>query len=726
MRWSRIRLIFGRELRDQLRDRRTIFMIFVLPVLLYPILGFTVKTLAEAFDNTVRRVVVVGAEYLPDEPPLLTEGEGGFLRFDPGLFDGGGSPPLLIEPVPPGGRWDDPQQQLAALRNGEADVIVDIPAEVRGQITRLERPTFKIAYLRSDEQSLATYQVVEDVIARWQDAIVARRLAADEKPAEYVAPVEVEAVDLARQVLGSSASGVSVWARLFPFLLVMMALTGAFYPAVDLCAGEKERGTMETLLISPALRSEIVVGKFLTVMAASAGTALLNLASMGLTMAVLGPQLAAGAAGPGSPMDELAPPSPIALAWIVVLLIPLSGFFSAVCLALAVLARSMKEGQYYMTPLYLISLPLIFLTLMPGVDLNPFYSLVPITGVSLLLKKLILEQYVEARPYFLPVLLSTIVYGLIALRWAVGQFRTEQVLFREAERFDLGSWVRHLVRDRGPVPSGGQAVACFAIILALSWYTSILLTRTDPLVALALGQLVFILVPPTAMALVLTSSPRRTLRLRWPGWAPILLATGLAATLNPLTAELRPVVTDLFPIPPAVEQALEALQAAIPNLATAVLLIAVIPAICEEVAFRGYILSGLETAHSRGVAIVLSAFLFAFLHVLISLFQQFFNAALLGLVLGWMALKTRSLFPSIAFHLTNNALAVLGPSLSVGWLYRDQTLFLYRWPIVAFGAVASIGLLAVLDRIGQTKADDPVAADLPADQLAGASAAGPE
>ena len=85
--------------------------------------------------------------------------------------------------------------------------------------------------------------------------------------------------------------GGSVWARLFPFLLVMMSLTGAFYPAVDLCAGEKERGTMETLLISPASRGEIVMGKFLTVVLASMMTALLNLLSMGLTAMQLAGQV---------------------------------------------------------------------------------------------------------------------------------------------------------------------------------------------------------------------------------------------------------------------------------------------------------------------------------------------------------------------------------------------------------------------------------------------------
>ncbi|MEW4568160.1 ABC transporter permease subunit/CPBP intramembrane protease [Tautonia sp. JC769] len=731
MRWSRIRLIFGRELRDQLRDRRTLFMIFGLPVLLYPILGFTVKELTAAFEQRPRRVVVVGAEHLPEEPPLLVTVEADemeLVQFNPAFSEGMTQGLLLVEQVPSDSSLSDPSAQLEAMRQGLADVIVEIPAEVRQQIERLEQPTFRIAFLRADEQSLATYQTVEGIIKRWQDAIVARRLAADEKPAEYIAPIDVQGVDLARQVLGSSTSGASVWARLFPFLLVMMALTGAFYPAVDLCAGEKERGTMETLLISPAYRSEIVVGKFLTIMAASVATALLNLASMGVTMAFLARQLGAGLGGMeggaaiGSPMDELSPPSMLALAWIIVLLIPLSAFFSAVCLALAVLARSMKEGQYYMTPLYLIALPLIFLTLMPGVELTPFYSLVPITGVSLLLKALMLEQYNEALQYFFPVMLSTIVYGLLALRWAVGQFRSEEVLFREAERFDLASWFRHLIRDRGPTPTAGQAIACFVIIQACAWYTSMLLFGANPLVALAIGQVGFILVPPLVMTFLFTSSPRRTLRLHWPGWGALAMGVGLALTLNPLSAELRPIVMELFPIPKAMEQALQGLQDAIPNVATAVLLFAIIPAVCEEVAFRGQILSGLETTLGKWSAILLSAFLFGFLHVLISLFQQFFNATLLGVVLGWLAIQTRSLLPAIAFHLTNNALAVVGPSLAVGWVYRDQTLFLYQWYWVALGAVGSVALLVVLSRMGGT--GSPTADEAPAVEAEGAEPVG--
>src|SRR4029079_16456192 len=174
-----------------------------------------------------------------------------------------------------------------------------------------------------------------------------------------------------------AAEGVlDLMVRLFPFLLVMWSLAGALYPAVDVCAGEKERGTMETLLISPASREEIVWGKFLTIWVFSAATALLNLASMALTMWKF------SAALPGSSL------TPMALVWSVLLLLPLSAFFSAVCLAVGAYARSTKEGQYYLMPLFLVTMPLMFLTLAPGVELSPFYSLVPVTGAALLMQKL--------------------------------------------------------------------------------------------------------------------------------------------------------------------------------------------------------------------------------------------------------------------------------------------------------------------------------------------------
>ena len=344
-----------------------------------------------------------------------------------------------------------------------------IPRDLPEQLLREKEIDIPIKYNSVDEPSQITYLRLKEVLSRWRKSIVAGRLKRDQKTESYTEPIQVKAEDVAT----ASEVGGSIWSRLFPFLLVMMSLTGAFYPAIDLCAGEKERGTMETLLISPASRAEIVLGKFLTVMLASVTTALLNLVSMGLT----GHTACASYAGslsaePGAPAAAaiIAPPTFQAAFWMILLLIPLAAFFSAVCLSLAVLARSMKEGQYYMTPLYLVCLPLIFLTLVPGIELNLFYSLVPITGVALLLRALIMGNYDVALRYFLPVLVPTLVYAAVALRWAIDQFQREEVLFREAEQFSLYSWFRHLFRDREPTPTGGQAILCFALILTSSWF----------------------------------------------------------------------------------------------------------------------------------------------------------------------------------------------------------------------------------------------------------------
>ena len=241
--------------------------------------------------------------------------------------------------------------------------------------------------------------------------------------------------------------------RIFPFMLVMWSLAGALYPAVDLCAGEKERGTMETLLITPASREEIVWGKFLTIWVFSAATALLNLASMGISTW----QFTASGILPGDALR------PAPLLWCVLLLLPTSAFFSALCLAVGAYARSSKEGQYYLMPLFLLSMPLIFLTLAPGVELNALYSMVPITGVALLLQRLMTASSAEQVPwlYFVPVLAPIVLYSWLALRWAIEQFKREEVLFREAERLDMGLWLRRLFREKEATPSTAMAFFCF-------------------------------------------------------------------------------------------------------------------------------------------------------------------------------------------------------------------------------------------------------------------------
>ena len=273
MRWSNVLIIFRREVRDQIRDRRTLFMIFLLPILLYPILGIGVIKFASALEQKPRLVVLVGAEYLPRSPALLNSSGDG---FNPTLFDTPAEAErLVVRQEPASGPWGDHGVRERAIRDGEVSAVMLIPHDLPNQLQHDNENEIRIPiqYNSVDEPSQITYLRVRELLERWRKSIVDSRLKRDQKSRSYADPIKVEAEDVAtaREVGGS------VWSRLFPFLLVMMSLTGAFYPAIDLCAGEKERGTMETLLISPASRSEIVMGKFLTVMLASVTTAVLNL-----------------------------------------------------------------------------------------------------------------------------------------------------------------------------------------------------------------------------------------------------------------------------------------------------------------------------------------------------------------------------------------------------------------------------------------------------------------
>ena len=692
MRWPIVATILGREVRDQLRDRRTLFMVFVLPILLYPILGMGVVQFTIMSERKPKSVIVVGVENLPASPALLNPARDG---FDPGLFDAPGEAGYLrVQVAEPGSPWTRPEVARENIRAGLAEAVVTVPAGLASDLASDRSARFPIEYVSPDELSQMTYLRVREVLSRWNDRLRQTRLAKDKKSSDYAEPVRTSGTDLATQ---AEAGGV-IWGRLFPFLLVIMALTGAFYPAVDLCAGEKERGTMETLLISPASRPEIVAGKFLTVVLASMTTAALNLASMGLTGLGIAQQLSSKTGG------GFSPPTLNAAFWMLVVLVPLAVFFSAVCLALAVLAKSMKEGQYYMTPLYMVSLPLIMLTLMPGIELSPFIALVPITGVGLLLRALIVGDYAVARTFFLPVLVPMAIYGAIALRWAVEQFKREDVLFRESERLDVSAWLRHLIRDRGPTPTAGQALFCFALMLCLAWFAMLGIgDRVSPLVAMGLGHLVFILLPPVALTFLLTSDPVATLRIRRPALSDLALAAGLALAANPIVRELGYWVDLAFPASTQVTEQVEAMFRSIPNLATGVVLFALIPSITEEVAFRGFILSGFERGHRAGTAIAMSAVLFGVLHVMISLFNQLFPAALLGLVLGLIAVRTRSLFPGVVFHFLNNTLGLVTGTWAArpgndvaGWLFRDTTHGLYRWPLLLFATAATAVLLSRL------------------------------
>ncbi|MDA7952140.1 MAG: CPBP family glutamic-type intramembrane protease, partial [Pirellulaceae bacterium] len=428
---------------------------------------------------------------------------------------------------------------------------------------------------------------------------------------------------------------------------------------IDLCAGEKERGTLETLLSSPAQRQEIVWGKLLTVITFSISTAVLNLLSMGITGTFVMKQLALGGGLPNLGMPPVS-----ALFWLGLVLIPISALFSALALAIASFARSSKEGQYYLMPLLMGTLPLMMLPMMPAVELNLGMSLIPISGVLLLLKNLIEGEFQQALIYCLPVIGVTGVCCWIAIRWATNQFQNEEVLFSGSERFSVGVWLKHLIRDRGATPGFSEALMCAMAILLIRFFANAFMAGSSQtidfsnIVSTTLTiQLAFILTPALIMTVFLTTNYRKTLSLKIPKLRFAIGMFALAVFMHPATFLLNMGIQALYPIDvgklPVLVELVKEFQSK--DIITLILLIGVTPAICEELAFRGFIFSGFRHSGRKWVAIVLSAFFFGATH---GILQQSISAAVLGCLLGAIVIKTGSIFPAMIYHCTHNSLSV--------------------------------------------------------------------
>jgi sodium transport system permease protein len=415
MRWSVVRLIAGKELRDLIRDRRTVLLILVLPAVLYPLFGATGYLFAVSLLGQPTVIGVSGAENLPPPeaglPPFLVDGkpaDGLEAAEEP---EAG---PVRVKPID-----GDPQE---ALRAKAVDAVLVVPPGLADDLRAHRRSTLRILYREGDDKSKLAGKRLATILKGWKAKVVKAGLARAGLPEDLADPFEVVDPQQDKPKGKKAADELrDTFARVFPFILMMWLVAGAIQPAVDMTAGEKERGTMETLLISPAERTEIVFGKFLATTFFAFASVVWNVLWLTGAALLIGGLL-------GFPVVNLP-----GLVGCVVLGLPLAMLFAAVCLAIGVFAKSTKEGQYYLMPLLLLTMPLAFWSMTPGAELTPGTCWVPVTGAMQLQQRL-LSVSGEPIPwgYFAPVLGSLAVWVALALLFAVWQFRREGVLFREA------------------------------------------------------------------------------------------------------------------------------------------------------------------------------------------------------------------------------------------------------------------------------------------------------
>lgn len=671
--------VFRKDGLEILRDRRTLFVNVVLPALLYPFIAlFMVQViqLTQAQPPQPPRVALVDlptrlgellssarnddqANEQPDKDTPATLGQPKRSPAHPSarsadlphrtvlLLRTAALELHALNTIDVHDRAPDHQQRehqardhlLGLLRADDlAGVVVNVPRRTSDGVRWFA--TYDNAHVHGDRAQ----QALESAASAYRRELVVSRLQQAGLSESDLQPLILDSRPLAppAETVRTRLAGI------IPLILVVFAALGAFYPAIDLIAGERERGTLESLLSWPVRRRDLFLGKLLVTCTAAALSVLLNLSSLGLTMALVARQFASAGASVGDAIST----GLGTLALCLGVLLPLTLTLGAVSLALAGVAASAKEAQNYLSPLLLVVLVAALVAAVPDTRPNLVLDLIPITGSVLALKECLQGQTL---PWF-HLLVSTgasAALAVVVVAWATRLLDNERFCYPGLVR---AGWGRFRTWGRGPTcPDGLEVMAVYGVAVAgMTMGAGLFVDLPTPLVAAA--PLVLFVAGPALLHCWLGAYRPREVLLLNP--APrIGLLRAMAAI--PFAMLLSSAIGTLQPEPPPGDTSgIEAIFADLRSYGVVVelLCLALIPGICEELLCRGTLLSGLVRGTGVVGGITLSAFLFACLHLSP---YRFLPQFVLGLALARLALRYRSILPCIVLHAGHNAGLVL-------------------------------------------------------------------
>ena len=669
MNLRRLGRLTRKELRETLRDRRTIVTLVMMPLLVYPLLTMALnRYLLSA--GAVTEGYIVGVD-----DPAVGDWVGGVLGNPLSA-----PPPAILQSS--GGRLAEFRVVLAeelpareALQANQLDLAVESSGVQDGAPIDLQ----VIAYA-GDEASLSARRIL---IERLQWA----RLAEAEAASGLGSGPTIEAV-----VVSGSDEPSNPLALILPLVLVLMTITGAVYPAIDLTAGERERGTMEALMASPVPRLSILLAKYVAVVTVAMATATINLVAMYVTLQASGlmDALSRGAGGGAGTL------TPIAMLWVLLLLLLFSCFFAALLLSLTSFARSFKEAQAYLIPVMLLSLAPAMISLLPGIELSGLIAVAPLINVVVLARDILAGSVPVAGAAV--AVFSTVVYAGAALTVAASLFGNAAV--DRTSESSIGTFFRRppvgrpeSAGGRAAVPSGAVAGLVLAMLVPTSFVVSNTLSRLaagglgsaqspsgslSPLLwANAAGLILSFGLLPALVTFWNRYSVGETYRFNAPAIGSLLGAILIAAGGWAVAHELI-VLADQFGLAVISEDLKErtaSLAERWKDVPAAVLLLtlAATPAVVEEAFFRGFLFSALGRSLRPPAVILCTAVLFGLFHVLVGqtlLIERFLPTTFLGLILGWVAHRTGSVVPGMLLHFLHNGMLELAAK------YQDQLDFL--------------------------------------------------
>ncbi len=691
---ARFARIAQKELRETLRDRRTVLTLLMMPLLLYPMLSLVLQrlVLSGAGENRagLYRLGVSSKELANDlletinaSKAAISNGPLESLRIirDPKVVTklekviGNSALASKSESV-------DESQSLSANDLLDGDVFDREPMVekvnfsvllVDGSLTKaLDNGEIDLAIVDSKKPGNRSFQIrfrdgnvdSEAALAELKKAFAAINNLAISNVRREVGLPDRSPVEMLAMPISSSRNEESGLVAIIPLILILMTITGAVYPAIDLTAGERERGTLEALIASPISRFKILASKYIAVVSVSVLTALINLLAMTITLKVTG---VGSALLGGSDMTWLR------LFQAFPLLILFAAFFSSILLALCSFARSFKEAQAYLIPVMLLSLGPGIISLMPTVKLTSNMAVVPLVNLILLARDTLGGSATLTATWI--TIITTTLYTLAALMIAANGFGRQAASVGEDFR-----WSDLIRRPTMPslVPTGEHLIAFLGMFFPIYFVITNVMSGSpnDDIRWIAIKNAIatfgLFVILPSLFSFYQRFSFQETYRLTWGRNLTIGLISAIvfASSLWIVAFEILhwSEYIGLRSLDVSQMEAAKELQAKFLAMPwwLVVVTMAIVPAICEEFFFRGFVLSTLAVRYSTWKAIVFSAIIFGLFHVvsgsLLSL-ERFLPTAMLGIFLAWLAIRTGSLLPGIVLHAAHNGLLFSFPYL---------------------------------------------------------------
>ncbi|MPQ60426.1 ABC transporter permease [Duganella sp. FT27W] len=394
--------IYLKELLELIRDRKTFIFTIVIPVFAMPLIFAAFGMLSSSMFRQAREAEMAYAIFGQEHAPALAQ------RF-------------AAEPSFKRVALAAPADIRAAIADERIKFALVIPAAAQNTLARREQSHIELHYNSAATIDVTRKRVIAVLAvennALRQQALADMGLSAPQQ--RYVLdPVALLDRSTAnkREQMGAMMGG------MVPYLLLMVCLLAAMYPAIDTGAGEKERGTLETLLLAPVSRTAIVLAKFLMLFTVGLTSALLMIASLGAVLTFGGHLFSGDLAQVVRSINMLD------LALLALMLVPTAAIFAAILLAISIYAKSYKEAVGMISPLIIVIILPTMVALLPGVEMNWGWAMVPLTNVALAMKELV-KGTMEYRMLSAIMLSSTVTAGLLLAmcRW---WFNREQVLFR--------------------------------------------------------------------------------------------------------------------------------------------------------------------------------------------------------------------------------------------------------------------------------------------------------